>query len=147
MNAKSTNYRMATRIARTAAMICLTLTAGFASAAATIVIVNVNDPGIGFNDPTPVAPVGGNLGTTLGQQRLNAFSYAANLWGATVTSTVPIRIRASFEPLDCTADSGTLGSAGAISVYRDFTGAPLAATLYPIALVNKILGFDNDPED
>ena len=44
-----------------------------ARAAATIVIVNQNDPGVGFNDPTPVAPVGGNPGTTLGQQRLNAF--------------------------------------------------------------------------
>jgi hypothetical protein len=147
MNAESMNYGIATRIARSAAAICLALVAGFASAAATIIINNVNQPGVGFNDPTPTAPVGGNLGTTLGQQRLIAFTYAANLWGATVTSTVPIRIRASFEPLDCDANSGTLGSAGAITVYRDFTGAPLAATLYPIALVNKILGFDRDPED
>src|SRR5690242_19174650 len=42
-----------------------------ARAAATIVIVNLNAPGEGFNDPTPAAPVGGNTGTTLGQQRLN----------------------------------------------------------------------------
>ncbi len=35
--------------------------AGFAGAqAATITIVKQNAPGIGFNDPTPVTPVGGN---------------------------------------------------------------------------------------
>src|SRR5689334_17892025 len=76
-----------------------------AQAAATIVIVNLNAPGEGFNDPTPAAPVGGNTGTTLGQQRLNAFQHAADIWGATLTSSVPIRIGASFVPLACTATS------------------------------------------
>src|SRR5664279_3559351 len=38
-----------------------------ANAAATLVIVNNDAPNVGFNDPTPVAPVGGNSGTTLGQ--------------------------------------------------------------------------------
>jgi hypothetical protein len=41
--------------------------------AATITILNNDGAGVGFNDPTVVAPGGGNLGTTLGQQRLNAF--------------------------------------------------------------------------
>ena len=36
-----------------------------AYAAATITIVNVNGPGVGFNDPTPATPVGGNPGTTV----------------------------------------------------------------------------------
>src|SRR5262249_22715097 len=54
------------------------LPAGLAAAGpAQFVIVNTNAPGVGFNDPTPVAPVGGNTGTTLGQQRLNSFQYAA----------------------------------------------------------------------
>ena len=30
-----------------------------------IVIINNNAPGVGFNDPTPAAPVGGNNGGTL----------------------------------------------------------------------------------
>ena len=30
---------------------------------AQIIIVNINAPGVGFNDPTPAAPVGGNAGT------------------------------------------------------------------------------------
>src|SRR5215212_7729891 len=66
---------------------------------AQIIIVNINAPGVGFNDPTPVAPVGGNTGTTLGQQRLIAFQHAANIWSARLNSDVPIRIRAQFVPL------------------------------------------------
>src|SRR5450756_782569 len=73
------------------------------SAAATITIVNVNAAGVGFNDPTPLPPVGGNPGTTLGQQRLNAFTFAAGIWGATLDLSVEIFIQASFVPLTCTA--------------------------------------------
>lgn len=50
-----------------------------AFAGATIFVVNVDGPGEGFNDPAPAAPVGGNPGTTKGQQRLNAFNYAAGI--------------------------------------------------------------------
>jgi hypothetical protein len=115
---------------------------GSAQAAATIVIVNQNAPGVGFNDPTPAAPVGGNPGTTLGQQRLNAFQRAADIWGATLTSSVPIRIGASFVPLSCTASSAVLGSAGANEIWSDFTNAPRANTWYPAALASKLAGVD-----
>jgi hypothetical protein len=47
----------------------------------TITIQNADSGTTGFNDPTPVAPVGGNDGTTIGQQRLNAFQFAASIWG------------------------------------------------------------------
>lgn len=63
---------------------------------AQIVIVNINAPNVGFNDPTPRAPVGGNSGTTLGQQRLIAFQRAAEIWAARLDSNIPIRIRAQF---------------------------------------------------
>jgi PA domain len=116
-----------------------------AHSAATIVIVNVNAPGVGFNDPTPVAPVGGNAGTTLGQQRLNLFQAAANIWGATLTSTVPILVVSSLEPLTCTATSAVLGSAGPLSVFRDFTGAPFSGTWYHQALANKLAGINLNP--
>lgn len=119
---------------------------------AKITIVNNNAPNVGFNDPTPVAPVGGNLGTTLGQQRLNAFNEAARVWGETLDSPVEIRILASFEPLSCTATAATLGSAGTISVWRDFTGASLlfpgaefSSTWYHAALADKMSGIDLDP--
>ena len=52
-----------------------------ARAAATFTIVNLDSAGEGFNELTSAAPVGGNSGTTLGQQRLNAFQHAANIWG------------------------------------------------------------------
>lgn len=111
-------------------------------AAATLVILNNNAAGVGFNDPTPVAPVGGNAGTTLGQQRLNAFQYAASIWGATLTSNVTIVIRAQFTALSCTATGATLGSAGPITVFRDFPNAPFAGTWYHGALADKIAGLE-----
>jgi hypothetical protein len=118
---------------------------GLAHAAATITIVNGNAPGIGFNDPTPVAPVGGNPGTTLGQQRLNAFQYVASLWGARLDSSVEIRILSTFEPLSCNATSAVLGSAGPRDVESDFAGAPVAGTWYHVALANKLAGVDLFP--
>jgi len=120
------------------------LAASAANAAATITIVNGDPAGVGFNDATLVAPVGGNTGTTLGQQRLIAFQAAANKWGATLTSSVTIRVLSTFEPLTCTATAAVLGSAGATEVFRDFTGAALPATWYGKALANKLFGAELD---
>lgn len=111
-------------------------------AQATITIVNMDGPGEGFNDPTPVAPVGGNTGTTLGAQRLIAFQTAAATWGGSLTSLAEIRIQASFDPLSCTATSGVLGSAGAASIVSDFPGAAFPKTWYAVALANKLAGED-----
>jgi hypothetical protein len=110
--------------------------------AATIVILNNDSAGVGFNDTTPVAPVGNNTGTTLGQQRLNAFQFAANLWGATLNSNVTITIRASWAPLTCTSTTATLGSAGTVSIFRNFPNAPVADTWYSAALANALSGQD-----
>lgn len=114
-------------------------------AAATITITNANAAGVGFNDPTPAAPVGGNPGTTVGEQRLVAFTHAANIWGATLTSNVVINIRAQFTPLTCTSTGAVLGSAGATEVFSDFPGAAKAGTWYSFALANKLSGVDQDP--
>jgi hypothetical protein len=116
-----------------------------AFASATIVILNNDSANAGFNDPTPVAPVGNNTGTTLGQQRLNAFQFAANLWGATINSGVTITIRANWGPMTCTATTATLGAAGAVSTWRDFQHAPVAGTWYPAALANALEGTDLNP--
>lgn len=126
---------MVTRLLAT--LLCIALPAA-AHAGATITIVNVNAPGIGFNDPTPAAPVGGNTGTTVGEQRLIAFQHAANIWGASLDSSVEVRIQSSFVPLSCTATAATLGSAGAIQVIRDFPGAGYSNTWYHTALANKL---------
>lgn len=113
--------------------------------AATVVIVNNDAAGEGFNDPTPAAPVGGNTGTTIGAQRLIAFQAAANVWGAQLNSVPVIRVRANFDPLSCTATSAVLGSAGPTQVWRDFAGAPFAGTWYHYALANKLVGGTLDP--
>lgn len=116
-----------------------------AIAGSTVVIVNMDGPGEGFNDPTVVAPVGGNTGTTLGEQRLNAFQHAAGIWGAMLDSAVEIRVQASFDPLPCTPTSGTLGAAGAITIFANFPGAPRTSTWYPVALANRLAGVDLAP--
>ena len=114
---------------------------GVSAGPAQFVIVNINAPNVGFNDPTPAVPVGGNTGTTLGEQRLIAFAHAAQLWSARLDSNVPIRIRAQFTALA----PGVLGSAGPVSVARDFLNAPLPGTWYHIALANKLAGVDLIP--
>ncbi|BCS31912.1 serine protease [Luteitalea sp. TBR-22] len=112
---------------------------------AQILIVNTDGPNEGFNDPTPVAPVGGNTGTTLGQQRLIAFQHAANLWAAELQSPVPIRVQASFNPLTCTATSAVLGAAGAIQIFGNSPGVEIQNIWYPVALANKLAGSDLAP--
>jgi hypothetical protein len=116
-----------------------------AAADAHITVINADGPNEGFNDPTPAAPVGGNPGTTKGQQRLIAFQFAADLWGAALDTNVEINIRASFDPLG----ANVLGSAGAAFSIRNFNdlaapGFPGGApdTNYHGALADKRAGAD-----
>lgn len=111
-----------------------------AASAANVVPVNADPAGQGLNDPTPVAPVGGNPGTTIGEQRRIAYQFAADLWGAVLESDAEIRVQASFAPLQC--DSRVvLGSAGAGVIYiLNEPGQP--ATLYHGALADSLVGFD-----
>ena len=109
-----------------------------AAADARITIVNVDGLNEGFNDPTPAAPVGGNPGTTKGQQRLIAFQFAADLWGAALDSNVDIQIQAAFNPLG----PNVLGSAGATFSDANFATAAgfpggKVDTNYHIALADK----------
>lgn len=135
-------------LARVAAVALLAIATfvGFAATgsarAATIEIINQNAPGVGFNDPTPAMPVGGNPGTTLGAQRLHAFRYAGDIWAAHLASSVPIRIGAAFLPLDCNSTGAVLGAAGAYQVVANFPAAPINGTWYPTALAGKLAGVD-----
>ena len=122
----------------------LALLAG-SSFAATFTIVNNDGAGEGFNDPTAAAPVGGNPGVTVGAQRLNAFQFAADLWGGLLDDDVNIFIQATFDPLTCTATSAVLGSAGAIQIFSDFTNNDFPATWYAVSLTNKLSGVDEAP--
>lgn len=108
-----------------------------ARAAAVINIVNRDGPAEGLNDPTVVAPVGGNSGTTRGAQRLQALQYAAGLWGARLTSAVATDIDATFDPMAC-GGSATWSSWWS----ANFANAIHTYTWYPVALANKLAGSD-----
>jgi hypothetical protein len=103
--------------------------------AADVIPVNFDGPNEGYNDTTPVAPVGGNPGTTLGEQRQIVALFAADLWGSVLESDVPIAIAAQFTPLA----PNVLGSAGATGAYYNFPGVP-ANTLHSVALAEAIIG-------
>lgn len=113
--------------------------------AATITIVNNNAAGVGFNDPTPRAPVGGNPGVTLGAQRLFIFQHAASIWGSILPSNVTILVRAQFAAQTCNATSAVLGSAGPITIHRDFANAPFTGTWYHQSLANRLAEVDLSP--
>lgn len=129
-----------------ALMVFLFASANQAHASVTMIILNADGPNEGFNDPTPVAPLPSNPGTTLGAQRLYAFQFAANIWGSTLDSPEAIYIVAAFNPLA----PNVLGSAGAWDVFSDFPGvgaypgAEFPATWYGSALADKRAGIDQD---
>ncbi len=75
---------------------------------------------------------------TWDSQAQAAFQYAADIWETQITSAVPIVVDAEWTSLP----SGVLGSAGATSVYRNFSGAPMSDTWYPVALANKLANSD-----
>ena len=112
-----------------------------ASQAATISIPSRDPAGVGFNDPTPVAPVGGNPGTTLGEQRMNVYKYVAHIWEQNLDSSVTITVNAGWQALTCTSTTAVLGSASPWNIWYDIpNGKP--GTWYPQALANKLSGFN-----
>jgi PA domain len=112
-----------------------------AAQAATFNIINVDPVGVGFNDATPATPVGGNAGTTLGEQRQIVFQKVAEVWGNQLRSDVAIRVLASFSPLFCKATEAVLGAAGPYNVFIDVPNAK-PGTWYPAALANKLAGIE-----
>jgi len=130
------------------ALLALLCSVGLAQAA-TIVIQSRDPAGVGFNDPTPVAPVGGNPKTTLGEQRMYVYRYVADIWQQNLNSDVTITVNAGWEALTCTPDSAVLGSAGAWNIWHSFPGGK-PGTWYPQALANKLAGVNlsaGQPED
>lgn len=127
-------------------LLACALAFGFASAANAAVItpVNMDSDGVGLNDNTAASPVGGNPGTTIGEQRRLAYQLAADLWGSILESNVEIKVEASFTALTCNTTSAVLGSAGTRTVHADFAnGVP--GTWYGAALANSLAGEDLDP--
>ena len=71
----------------------------------------------------------------MNRAKSRAFTYAANLWGSLLNSSVPIKINACWASLP----AGVFGHSGANASYRDL-GAGQANTLYSVALANALSG-------
>lgn len=83
--------------------------------AASFVVVNADDPGVGLNDATPVAPVGANTATTLGAQRLAVLDAALAYWAVRLQSAVPIHVQVRYAEGTCTPDSSFVVNGSAIN--------------------------------
>jgi hypothetical protein len=134
------NYVARKLFATTLISVC-TLAASASYAAATFEITAFDDAGKGFFDPTPVAAVGSNNATTLGEQRQAVLNRVIERWSSTLSNTTPIQLLAGFAPLPC----GVLAATGPTNFYHNFPGAPLKDTWYPSALANKLSGQDLNP--
>jgi hypothetical protein len=68
-----------------------------------------------------------------------AFQAAIDIWSSQLSATVPITVNAQFR-----SDLGqnVLGSAGATDYWRNFTGAPMRNTFYPVTLGSALAGLD-----
>ncbi len=123
------------------ALVLLSGVGSLGRAAGTFVFIDLAAPGTGFSASEARAPVGGNPGTTLGEQRRRVFQRAGEIWGRFLYSPVPIEVAVNFETLG----ARVLAAAGPESVERDFPGAPESNTYYPVALANSRAGFDLIP--
>ena len=102
--------------------------------------VEFSDPNdFGFNDPTPVEAVPGNSATTLGGQRRAVFERALDIWSSRLDGNAEVRVEAFFEDLGC-GESTTLGLGGTRALVRNFLGAPVRDTNYPISIATAISG-------
>ena len=110
------------------ALLGICLLAGAAPGwAATITIVNLDDPGEGFNDLTVVAPVGGTPAPRSATSVSTVFQYAANMWGSILPDGVEIKVDARFDPIvsnpPCNATSGFWvppAFRGSFGTFQDF---------------------------
>ena len=145
MSEYATAFRKrAAQVAVFAAALSAICSSGFA---ATFTFVNQDAAGEGLSDTAAFTPAGGNNATTLGQARMNVLQEAGRVWGQQLSSSVPIVVEAKFDPLTCTATTGTLGSAGARVGFASFPGAPLPNVFYPAALADALSGTNLNSEN
>jgi hypothetical protein len=125
----------------TAAALLLALGLAGPAQAGEVIVDFFAAPGTGFDDPTPAAPVGGNPGLTVGQQRIFVFLQAAAIWTEILHPQQDIFVAAQFQPLG----PGVLGSAGAQFIHANFPGAELPNTWYFDSLADHLNQADLAP--
>ncbi|HEB57387.1 MAG TPA: DUF11 domain-containing protein [Gammaproteobacteria bacterium] len=121
-------------------LVLLLLQISSLQAGSKIVVINGDGANEGFNDSAAFTATGNNSALSLGQARLNALQYAADLIAQIINSDIEIKIYAKMDALGGGATSATLGSASSTSVARDFSNAPVANTWYPLVLAEKLAG-------
>ena len=77
------------------------------------------------------------------EQAKEAFQRAVDIWAALLNSSVQVNVLALWQELG----PNVLGSAGPNGYYRDFDGAPVPFTYYPVALAEKLSGKDINSVD
>ncbi len=99
--------------------------------------------GEGFDDPTFAFPVGGNPGTTVGEQRSNLMAHAATLFTADFSPNIDIPVAVSFsDVLPCDPDSILASVTGATQLLEGMPEAEFSNTWYPIALGKNMQGIE-----
>ncbi|HET8940559.1 MAG TPA: hypothetical protein VFN13_01045 [Rudaea sp.] len=98
-----------------------------------------------WTDTTVVAPVGGNPGKTLGEQRKLALQYATNELSKQLHIPVPISLHACGAHLGGDQNSATLAQAGPTSYFYDSPAYPINSlpkkyTWYPSTVAVRLNG-------
>jgi len=98
-----------------------------------------------WTDPTPATPVGGNNGTTLGQQRKNALAYATQQLVQQLQIPITVNAHACGAPLGGDSKSAILAHAGPTGYFLDEPKFPIGAlpkkyTWYPPAAIGRLNG-------
>ena len=98
-----------------------------------------------WTDATAAAPIGGNTGTTLGQQRKNALTYATQQLAQQLNLHTTITVHACGAHLDGDANSAILAHAAPIYYFFDspqfaFNSVPQKYTWYPAAAIGNLNG-------
>ncbi len=77
-----------------------------------------------------------------GTERRAAFQAAVDQWAATLAGAVPVVIQTEMPSLGGTGVSALLASTAAVTLHRNFSGAPFMNTWYPAALADQFAGID-----
>ncbi len=106
-------------------------------------INNLDGANEGFNDPTFVAAsdIDGQP-TTLGQERLDCFAAAAQVWANLLATNITIEVDANFDSLGGNQFGAPLGAAGFETIHSDYTGRPIANMWFSVAEANQHFGGD-----
>ena len=94
-----------------------------------------------FNQATQYAnPFKLHFETAPSNDLLAVFNKATEIWSEFIFSSVPINVSIKWTNLG----NGILGSAGPSSIMRNFDGAPQSDYYYPIAVAEKMIGFNQN---